>query len=615
MKKNRYNTLAALLLGLLFACSLFVFNGFLDTVVTAKTFLFYGIVCLFLLLFSIGILSTKKQAYTLSFNTTDAIAGLYFFYVVVRAVFTPNHSTSSYAFISFCMLILVYTFVRWFDISGKNKNIVNLFHFIIATVVILQAFSGILQYFGVAGSLNANFRISGFFNNPGAFAIYMAGVLPYLLACLLFGRQNRFPRVYLAIGILGALVVITFSNSRTSWVASFMGLVFLANVKWRVSTKVFRNASNLLKNILSLAVVAILVIALGLGMVNYKRGSAEGRLFIWKTSVEMVKDRPLFGFGFDRYLPEHNEYQARYFKSHPGNENYGKLAANDPFAFNDYLQAAVELGIFGLILFAGIFASIFYRNDVNPNEKRKNDSVITGAKASLVALLTASLFSYPLQDISTAIVLFVSTGLAAGSNQRIVFRRSISKALKPLAVAGIVFSLMAMKYTFGQFKAQMGWRKAVVLNMSGHVRESFSIYQKISPKLQHDKFFLYNYGSLLTIAGEYEKGLVHLEKTKYLINDADVYNQTGNCHEEMGNLEEAIVNFEKASYLIPNRFYPKYRLVPLYYLTGDKEKAVSMAFEILEMDVKVESEEVKRMKKEIKEFLDNILKENTDQNE
>jgi len=58
-------------------------------------------------------------------------------------------------------------------------------------------------------------------------------------------------------------------------------------------------------------------------------------------------------------------------------------------------------------------------------------------------------------------------------------------------------------------------------------------------------------------------------------------------------------------YMNPGRFYPKYLLAKLYEETGQREKAVIMAIEVLQMHIKAPSKAID----EIKEKMQNIIEQ------
>ena len=77
---------------------------------------------------------------------------------------------------------------------------------------------------------------------------------------------------------------------------------------------------------------------------SQKKDYANGRLLIWNVSVEMIKDKPLFGLGHDTFQAKYMNYQAEYFRNNP-NSRYKLLADNVKHPFNEFIKVAVEFGI------------------------------------------------------------------------------------------------------------------------------------------------------------------------------------------------------------------------------------------------------------------------------
>lgn len=90
-----------------------------------------------------------------------------------------------------------------------------------------------------------------------------------------------------------------------------------------------------------------MVYALG-GLYYWKQDSADGRLLAWQISVEMIADRPVFGWGSDGFDTFYMPYQADYFSRHP-NSPFLLLADNLSHPFNEFLWFSVQYGIAGLI--------------------------------------------------------------------------------------------------------------------------------------------------------------------------------------------------------------------------------------------------------------------------
>jgi len=107
---------------------------------------------------------------------------------------------------------------------------------------------------------------------------------------------------------------------------------------------------------------------------------------MYKATLKMIKDRPLFGYGlgsYNRIFPAYNfpaEGISRY-----GNET--------PFAHNDFLQAGEALGAAGLIIAAWLIFNLF-RNTPEREGHRKVWAATAGAYFGLACIFVCSLFHF-----------------------------------------------------------------------------------------------------------------------------------------------------------------------------------------------------------------------------
>ena len=118
---------------------------------------------------------------------------------------------------------------------------------------------------------------------------------------------------------------------------------------------------------------------------------------------------------------------------------------------------------------------------------------------------------------------------------------------------------------------------------------------------------LFDLGSAdLYILVDREKSIELLKECEQKINDADVYTYLGNSYEGNGMLNEAEKAFKQASFIIPHKLYPKYRLVYLYAEMNKLNDALEMANKILLMKPKVESDITGKLKEDIQHFIESV---------
>ena len=164
-------------------------------------------------------------------------------------------------------------------------------------------------------------------------------VRPYLLACSGWGIA--------AVIMAGVLV----SLSRMGFLSMLMSMVFIALVAllrrhaWRRNAFVLGAISAG-----ALAVVVLLPpVRLILRFEDMDKGSSESREVVWRASLPLVAEYPLFGCGL-----------GGYGSAFPAFKTSGPTLIQD-YAHNDYVQYAAELGIVGFTAFAMPIAIILSR--------------------------------------------------------------------------------------------------------------------------------------------------------------------------------------------------------------------------------------------------------------
>jgi tetratricopeptide (TPR) repeat protein len=332
-----------------------------------------------------------------------------------------------------------------------------------------------------------------------------------------------------------------------------------------------------------------------------KPSSANGRLLIWKLSAELVTEKPLTGHGYESFVTAYREKQINYFRDHPEDVQSGWVAGEPVFAFNDYLQLTVEYGIIALLLFLFVLYGLFsLRWSVIPDAGRE---LLCITKAAILSVMICMLFSYPLQNPSIVICFIVLLASVSGYDNRIILSLKFRKIVL-FTGSVIVFVLLGYLAVHSAKSVVYGlkWKNAYAA-LEKEPGNSVKEYEKLFGFLRHDRSFLLNYGSVLYKAKDYRTCTVHFEKYGYLIMKTGMYVMTGEAYEKLGNIEKAEENYQKASWLVPHKFIPRYKLFKLYKTNGQPEKAKATALQIQKMKIKVFSEPVKRIKTEVNEYI------------
>jgi len=82
-----------------------------------------------------------------------------------------------------------------------------------------------------------------------------------------------------------------------------------------------------------------------------------------------------------------------------------------------------------------------------------------------------------------------------------------------------------------------------------------------------------------------------------------IYNCMGNNFKAMGDYQKAEASYIHALQIVPNRHYPLYLLMRLYYETGQLKKARETAQTLLSKPAKVMSTAIREMQEEAKRII------------
>ncbi len=403
-------------MSLLFATSFVWSQELKNGILSAKMFYFYAASTLIVL--SMGILLLFNRISMIAkLNILDISLLVFITYSFIRLMFTRHVSFDNDYFLWFTILAFIYFIWKKMISFDKNNNINLPGKIFIITFLIsgfLQASYGILQLYNISpGITGRQYKVIGSLGNPDYFAGYLVSVAPFALGIYFLSKKRKlFNKILIKLALitfLTCLFVLPSTYSRTSWIAFIAGGIFVIFQKHEVSSKI-RFVLNTKAKIISSSLISILFIGFVIiALYQIKPASAFGRLFIWKITYNIIADKPLFGIGFNRFEADYNNYQAKYFAAGNGILEEKLAADNVRHAHNEFLQMWAELGLIGLFIFISIIILVFLDNRASCCEPPEKESpseiqiVNLSAKASIIAVLAFSFFSFPLHILPTLI--------------------------------------------------------------------------------------------------------------------------------------------------------------------------------------------------------------------
>ncbi|MBO7229550.1 MAG: O-antigen ligase family protein [Bacteroidales bacterium] len=333
----------------------------------------------------------------------------------------------------------------------ENKTLKAL---IVTTIVIaiINVLSCIIFYyvFDVHISQRNNLKLNGFYGNKNIFAVAFLFKLPFLYYA--FMRYKGFIKwISLVLVFMIAFCLVILSTR-----SSFIGLIFHA-----VILLVYGVYSTLKVNRSKKAILGFVLplLAIGCGFFsgnrfieyNYEHfatkkvknnysvderfksiadGNSKGRLLIWKNTVEIIKEKPLSGYGVGNHKLAIMKVECA--KKHD-------YIVSD-HAHNDFLEMFSELGIFGCLIYVltYVFAAIYALKQMfakGVNELFRLRAMVGGT--IILTYMNDAMFNFPLERADCQI--YLAIGLALLISNHIKIKKNQKEGLsKPCLVTLLV---------------------------------------------------------------------------------------------------------------------------------------------------------------------------------
>lgn len=457
-------------------------------------------------------------------------------------------------------------------------------------VGVFQALYGVLQYIGKYQSNHSSFAVTGSFDNPAGFIAVLSLLFPIGVFWSLKSKNIEQRIVFFSLGLVFFSIII--SGSRTGLLAILISTISIFTSEFELISKILYSRKNKLLVLLSIVILLLGIFAL----YKWKPDSADGRLLIWNVSTEMIKDNPLIGFGRKGFQTNYMAYQANYFEQNSGSK-FVQLADNVTHPFNEFIKLTVNQGVIGLmlcvLLISLLFGKIFKLSYSNKN-------ILLGV---FVSFITLSFFSYPLQYAPIWLLLsyFILVLFAEKlPNKKILLMVKIS--IIGFCLGGIIFFSFRMYY-------EMEWKETAVKSLQGKTNQMLPKYEKLYPHLKNNSLYLYNYGAELNALKKYTKSIAILNKCQKGYNDYDLQMLLADNFYHIGDTTKAIKTYEYAKNMIPCRFLPLYRQFEIYKENENTIRAIEIAKEIVDKQVKIKSSTVNSIIIHAENYLNENAKE------
>lgn len=518
------------------------------------------------------------------------------------------------------LLIAYYFFIR--IIAGTAKEPYFMAVFVLLLSGLIQVTAGFRQLYDFAESNHSLYKMTGTFLNPGPYSGFLATILPLALYWMLkiypgieksslsqmksIIRSPQQTGKYLLFGLatlfcFGTVCILPAGMSRSAWIAASCGCAVVLAKHYRLKELVGQYYRDHRRTVCLCFFVALIVISgAGAGMYLMKKSSADGRMMLWKTSAQTIARHPWTGVGYGYFPGAFGQTQAEYFASGKGTQQEEMVAGSPEYGFNEYLQIGVEQGVIGLLLFLGIAAGSIWQAAKSKTEGSN------GMIGSLTAILVFASFSYPLRVLPLCLVFIQLLAIAQGypppDKQKKHSGRSLNVwATRAFAVCLIVMVFLLTRNKENMQDAYIRWSEEKTYFNMNIFEGTVDHYRQLYPRLKHEGSFLFEYGQCLSKTGQYEESNRILTEGTQFSSDPMFYNIMGKNYQALKQYDKAEEAFRRACLVIPHRLYPLYLLAKMYFESGQTEKGVEAARQLIAKEPKVSSSATEDMKKEMEQ--------------
>jgi len=284
------------------------------------------------------------------------------------------HTISLYPHATWEKTVVVLSYFGFGFIVAKHirtRNRIVFFLIVVFAIAFLESVVGLMQYLGNLGGQSEEGTGSfarGTFFNKNHFAGFLEMTLPLVLGYTLsLGGQiegekrswkqlissDNLPRQMTMVVLMGLMMLaLILSKSRSGIVSIVLALIFFFVIT-RIQGHGRGHGSG--RGLIILLVVffaAMLGLWIGVYPVfeNFLRaeGDAAGRILVWKDSLGLIADFPIFGSGLGTFSVVYPLYRESM-----------DLPVVYNYAHNDYLQIITETGLLGFICLMGALLTFF----------------------------------------------------------------------------------------------------------------------------------------------------------------------------------------------------------------------------------------------------------------
>jgi O-antigen ligase len=486
------------------------------------------VLSLFLMFFAFLFLISRRlrpRSLAIFRRSIFVVFGLWLLISVITLLLSTNPIEGLYDIIKvfFTITITAYGAMLFIDKENWLEELVK----IVVISAIVTSIVGFVQYY--LWVLNATdelmpdgrkviYRVVGVMAHKNLYSLSLFMMLPFVAYGIF--TLKRYWRILAVIAAVFVLALIFILQTRAVWVgtmvASALTVVVLIIFSGKLGIPRQWRYGLIVLTLLGVIAIGGAILLAGSGsqnqyikqlrsITNPKSQQNIHRINIWKTTVEMIQDKPIFGFGPNNW------------KLHAGYYFKGRFFLEDQINWqrphNDFLWIFAEKGIFGILLYLAIFIlTIFYLIRTIIDDTTKNNKLMSlFLMFGIFGYLAASFFDFPYDRVfhQAFLGIFFACSLA-------LYNRSSS--LSPVAINGVFITLpLIFIFAFGAYYGYWASQQESHLKKA---RAELRIINQIIPRI-HTLPENQQKNASATVQLKWKEVLKHAQNSQFLFKNLD----------------------------------------------------------------------------------------------
>jgi len=521
---------------------------------------------------------------------------LFAMYTGVRLLWGNSYSDSLFEW----MKILSYQMLLFLLIQNYSfKELRNGISYSLSILGMVLAIWGLVELVEVmqSGRLNiplSTYQVKTVFGHRNLYLQILFLTLPFQLYLAVIEKSKTFTVLIVTFSSLSLFLLIVLSN-RSVWLSLvMMTLLFTGFVLWnRLQKSTFLKDLNkpfrwigitfsvtLLLSILFFAFFTVTEEAESHAgnILKMDNGSGKDRIELWKRTLQIIEENPVFGCGAANWKIEMLKYG-----------NKGLVSENNVTYYqrphNDFLWIAGEYGLFGGIIYILGFLMAFYLalSQIKNQQETRRQLFFLSVLFALTGFTLFSFFSFPHERIVSNIILFTLFALLIAGNAETEIETTGSKNrmlkwmsflfLALLAVGSFYFGYQrynSESHTKGALEAKMDNQPKRVIEEINQAESAYYQLDPLStPLLWYAGLAWYQLGKPDSAIRCFTKAMA---LNPYHVH---VINNLASSYVQIGENEQAISLYKKALKIYPEFEESALNLCAVYFNEHQNDSALS----------------------------------------